>query len=100
MKFVEKRKSQEMKLKVIVLILREDLPMWSLGTFGSDFRKLKEGTETLMPNPKQKTASNESKKANPCSYSIQYTKEKCDKMFLLLQVSSLCPNMYASFRVI
>ena len=72
MKFVEKRKSQEMKSKVIVLILREDLPMWSLGTFGSDFRKLKEGTETLMPNPKQKEASNESKKANPCSYSILY----------------------------
>ena len=74
MKFVEKRKSQEMKSKVIVLILRENLPMWSLGTFGSDFRKLKEGNKTLMPNPKQKTASNESKKANPCFYSILYNK--------------------------
>ena len=49
-----------------------NLPMWSLGTFGSDFSKLKVGTKTLMPNPKPKTASNESKKANPCSYSILY----------------------------
>ena len=100
MKFVEKRKSREMKSEVKVLILRENLPMWSLGTFGSDFRKFKEGNETLMPNPKQKTASNESKKANPCPYSILQRKgvTKCFYCSKLVHCALICLLLLEKYK--